>query len=42
MWPNGGTQSFINIQPDGFYSLKQNGNLVVSGTPTSTPALPSR
>ena len=42
MWPNGGTQTFINLQPDRFYSLKQNGNLVVSGTPTGTPALPTR
>ena len=33
MWPNGGTQTFTDIQPDRFYSLKQNGNLVVSGVP---------
>ena len=27
-WPNGSTQTFTNLQPDRFYSLKQNGSLV--------------
>jgi len=31
-WPNGSTQTFTNIQPDRFYSLKQNGSLVPSAT----------
>ena len=29
-WPNGSTQTFTNLQPDRFYSLKQNGSLVPS------------
>jgi hypothetical protein len=29
-WPNGPTQSFTNLQPNHFYSLKQNGTLVLS------------
>jgi len=31
-WPNGSTQTFTNLQPDRFYSLKQNGSLVPSAT----------
>jgi hypothetical protein len=33
IWPNGSTQTFTNLQPDHFYSLKQNGNLVLSDAP---------
>jgi hypothetical protein len=35
MWPNGGIQTFANIQPDHFYSLTQNGKLVISDAPHS-------
>jgi hypothetical protein len=41
MWPNGGTQTFANIQLDRFYSLKQNGKLVISDAPLNTSAEPS-
>ena len=37
MWPNGATQTFTNLQPDHFYSLKQNGNLVLTGAPAHPP-----
>jgi hypothetical protein len=40
MWPNGSTQTFTNLQPDHFYSLKQNGNLVLSDAPRTTQHLP--
>jgi enediyne biosynthesis protein E4 len=40
MWPNGATQTFTNLQPDHFYSLKQNGNLVLSETPRPTHHTP--
>ena len=33
MWPNGSTQTFTKLQPDHFYSLKQNGKLVLSDAP---------
>ena len=41
MWPNGGTQTFSNLQPDRFYSLKQNGTLVPSEAPRSAAPSPS-
>jgi enediyne biosynthesis protein E4 len=33
IWPNGPTQTFTNVQPNHFYSLKQNGTLVLSDAP---------
>jgi hypothetical protein len=30
LWPNGPTQTFTNIQPDHFYTLKQNGKLLLA------------
>jgi enediyne biosynthesis protein E4 len=40
MWPNGSTQTFTNLQPDHFYSLKQNGNLVPSTPPRAVHHTP--
>ena len=36
LWPNGPTQTFTNVQPDHFYSLKQNGTLVLADPPSPT------
>jgi hypothetical protein len=30
IWPNGGTQAFTGIEPDHFYSLRQNEDLIQS------------
>jgi hypothetical protein len=40
IWPNGSTQTFTNVQPNHFYALKQNGNLVLSDTPRPTHHTP--
>ena len=37
IWPNGGTQTFTNLQPDHFYSLKQNGTLVLADPAAHPP-----
>ncbi len=33
LWPNGPTQTFTNLQPDHFYSLKQTGTLTLADAP---------
>jgi len=37
LWPNGPTQTFTNVQPNHFYTLKQNGTLLLADPTHRTP-----